>query len=105
MDTIREFMTKYINTQLFNSLLRTTTVPDEDSTIKAALDPQEYFDEVSAAAAQAISKCIVPENVTPNLFKSTVEYSVYPISESVVRNNVSTITYNNSVRCSNTLEF
>lgn len=81
IDQVKAFLTKYVETQLFNGLLR-NTVSDDD---KITLDPQEYFDEVASACADAISKNIVSERVKPNMFNSSVEYSVYPISESVTR--------------------
>ncbi|KAL0481050.1 coiled-coil domain-containing protein [Acrasis kona] len=85
-ENIRAFLGKYVETQLFNGLLKNTV--DEDDTGAATLDPQEYFDEVASACSEAISKKIVAENVKPNLFASQVSYSIFPISESIARNDM-----------------
>eukprot|EP00128_Syssomonas_multiformis_P007718 Colp12_sorted_trinity150504_noHs@10617 len=90
-EKIRSFMSKYVETQLFNGLLKNTVAADDDYdelVKKATLDPQEYFDEVAAACAKAISACMIAENVRPNLFKSSVEYSIFPISQSILRNDM-----------------
>ncbi|KAL0485407.1 developmentally-regulated protein [Acrasis kona] len=85
-ESIRAFLGKYVETQLFNGLLKNTT--SEDDSGAATLDPQEYFDEVASACSEAISKNIVTENVKPNLFASQVQYSIFPISESIARNDM-----------------
>ncbi|KAL0476966.1 Ubqlnl [Acrasis kona] len=85
-ENIRMFLGKYVETQLFNGLLKNTV--SEDDSGAACLDPQEYFDEVASACSEAVSKNIVSENVKPNLFQSSVEYSIFPISESITRNDM-----------------
>lgn len=86
MDLLRNFLAKYVETQMFNALLK-NTIPDDNGN---SLDPQEYFDEVALAAASSIAKNIRDENVKPMLFSSKKNYSVYPISESVTRTDLLT---------------
>lgn len=81
---LRDFLGKYVETQMFNALLKNTAPDDHGSN----LDPQEYFDEVAAASAEAITQHIVPQNVKPQLFSSKVDYSVYPVSVSVTKNDM-----------------
>lgn len=90
MSGMVEFLSKYVETQIFNSLLKNTgTLETEDANgAKGIFDPQEYFDEVATACAEALSKKIVPQNVSPQLFNSTVDYTIYPVSESICRNNM-----------------
>ncbi|KAL0491394.1 hypothetical protein AKO1_002429 [Acrasis kona] len=85
-ENIRNFLGKYVETQLFNGLLKNTVTEDDSGS--ATLDPQEYFDEVSSACSEAISKNIVADNVKPNMFASQVQYSIFPISESIARNDM-----------------
>ncbi|KAL0480409.1 transcobalamin [Acrasis kona] len=85
-EKIRGFLGKYVETQLFNGLLKNTV--SEDDSGAACLDPQEYFDEVASACSEAVARNIVSENVKPNLFASAVEYSIFPISESITRNDM-----------------
>ncbi|EFC37441.1 predicted protein [Naegleria gruberi] len=82
MDQMLFFIKDYSETQIFNILLKNIDA------IEDSMDPQEYFDEVARCCSEVIVKNVQTEKVKPQLFSSSVEYSIYAVSESINRNDV-----------------